>query len=124
MNTLSWGKSARKGAWGAVPVLPTFVVVWMVKRWIGLELSEVEALALYSFVGALAGFLVHGLKNVAKNLDKLHEESKLRPALVWGLYPVALVIGGLIGIGGVVRGLFAGKYSENGEDEVESRRRR
>lgn len=123
MNSLSWSKSARKGAWGAMPVIPTFIVVWLVKRWFGLELSEAEAIALYSFVGAVVGFVVHGLKNVAKNFDKLREESKMRHGTIWLFYCIAIVIASLIGIGDVVRGLFRGRYSEDGESEVESRRR-
>ena len=62
----SWLKSVKKGAIGAAPALPAFLVVRLLGRF-GFEVTAEEALELQAFLGALIAFLVVGGKNVLKN---------------------------------------------------------
>lgn len=62
----SWIRSIKKGAWGAFPAVPAFVLVMLLRK-LGVEVTELEAIELYGFVVAVSGFLIHGGKNVAKN---------------------------------------------------------
>lgn len=62
----SWLKSFKKGAIGAAPAIPAFLVVRLL-GYFGFEVTAEEALELQAFLGALIAFLVVGGKNVLKN---------------------------------------------------------
>ena len=62
----SWLKSVKKGAIGAAPAIPAFLVVRLLGHF-GFEVTAEEALELQAFLGALIAFLLVGGKNVLKN---------------------------------------------------------
>lgn len=65
----SWFKSIRKGFLGAFPAVPAFLLVRLLRS-AGVEVSEAEALELYTFAFAVLGFLIAGGRNVRKNRRK------------------------------------------------------
>jgi hypothetical protein len=50
------GVSVRKGGMGAFPAVPAFVVVLLVRKLWGVEISAEEALALSAFVGGVVAY--------------------------------------------------------------------
>lgn len=60
------GVSIRKGGLGAFPAVPAFLVVLLVRKLWGIEISAEEALALSAFVGGLVAYAKNRTKHAWK----------------------------------------------------------
>lgn len=73
---LSWKKVFKKAAWGALPPVPSFVIVLLAKK-AGMEISKLDAVELVAFLSVFLGALLGGGKNIAKHSRRSGSESEI-----------------------------------------------